>query len=148
MEALKLDESHNLECANDLFDTNDDSEKNRTSQSILKTPSRPGNSYSIDEARPKTRDDFLEFQKIIIDKLSSFKDSSMYELLIEGCIRELAGLLEIPQLRKMTGEIQTMLNQKITTSKLIQTIPMANVKKGQKPCKQLYILFSFKIQLC
>ena len=134
MEALRLEKSHSLECANDLLDL---PQERPSQQHVAKSAvARHSLTYSIDEARPKTRDDFTELQNALIEKIQSFRDNSMYELFLEGCIRNLGGLLELDQLRKMTGEMQTMLNQKIAASKVtVQSTSASSAnKKGQKPC--------------
>ncbi|KGG50330.1 subunit J of eukaryotic translation initiation factor 3 [Mitosporidium daphniae] len=134
MEALEIEKSHSLECANDLL--NLPRENLAPQQGSKLAPSRHSLSYSIDEARPKTRDEFSEFQNAIVEKIRSFKESSMYELFLEGCIRSLSAGLELNQLRKVTSEMQTLLNQRIAASKApVQSSTATLNKKGQKPRK-------------
>ncbi|XP_068603548.1 eukaryotic translation initiation factor 3 subunit J-B [Brachionichthys hirsutus] len=92
----KLQEDSDLELAKDAFGDSP------TSNSVA----------GIDAMCPSSREDFVEFEKLLKEKISQFEKSVHYSNFLESLFRELCISLEVDDLKKVSNSLSVLLIEK------------------------------------
>nr|CAG4652391.1 EOG090X0OQM [Triops cancriformis] len=72
---------------------------------------------SIDHAKPQTKEEFTEFSKAIMKKVSEFQGQDQYSEFVESLIQELCLTLELDPLKKVHSAVKALLDEKAKISK-------------------------------
>jgi Translation initiation factor eIF3 subunit len=118
---LELDE--NTTSAIELFEGGGGGEPSHavvtSAKPLISASSGSGSYYSIDSAKPRSKEEMERFERAVISKLMSLQHLPFYSFMISHFIRSLAASsFPNPQeLKKVVSELQTLLNEKWAASK-------------------------------
>ncbi|XP_033621176.1 eukaryotic translation initiation factor 3 subunit J [Fukomys damarensis] len=68
--------------------------------------------YGIDAMNPSSRDDFMEFGKLLKDKITQYEKSLYYASFLEALVRDVCISLEIDDLKKITNSLTVLCSEK------------------------------------
>lgn len=66
----------------------------------------------IDGLNPRSREDFVEFEKLLREKITQYDQSIHYSTFLESLFRELCISLELEDLKKISSSLTVLLNEK------------------------------------
>ncbi|XP_046897761.1 eukaryotic translation initiation factor 3 subunit J-B [Hypomesus transpacificus] len=114
LRVMQLQEAADLELAKEAFGV-----------------SSSNNLSGLDAMCPSSKDDFTEFEKLLKEKISQFEKSVHYSNFLDSLFRELCISLEVEDLKKISGSLTALLNEKQKQEK--QNKQGKKKKKGVVP---------------